>query len=880
MGSQPEQLVVRPLQLIIKAPALSDISENTENESIDKTEANHQTHHGFKVVRRSKTPTEDQDDEDYLDGQSTPSDLGLDDDHPIFSKEDQNEGSQSSTFSTQQLSEELLGSTQSLLEAKSFYPKDDSTVREEINETVEQTETKPAIQRTKTDELIANEVEKMVSKVKEFQDELDNTITSENNESVEQKKDDHVVTPVPSRIRRSPLPSTSAASKDVQPSTSKGITKNEASPANVEKGKRKQSSPFISDPVVQKNAETSNQNEIKNSNENVESNEPQNSTRRSGRKRNPSQKLREAKEHEMENETTKSVSEKGRRSTPRKSAQEKKSPVPDPNQEGKENANVKKSTRPKRLKLREIMPEDNEDAGDQGKKDTETEKVDHQEMPGTSRRRNSQRANQKPQNTAVEQEEIKAVKEPERKDTKSKRKSSSMEGENIQLATVAKQPKIEVVAPPLPKQSRTTKNQVKVEKLVEKEEPQVNLNESTSGTIKRPRATKATKNKVKEEKEEIPQPTPENKSSPEILAPKRGRGGRATTAASKRNEEENADTTLNLSQSSTGNRRARASKRSNVVKEEDVTLEQNVSTSKKVKVEPKTDKDQDEVSNEASAGVKSSRATRASRGKKVAEKEEPKIDLNESRSTGTVRKSRASKATKNQEQEQPLPQTEKTASSEILAPKRSGRTSIAASKKNEEEIADATLKQSQSSGAKRSRASNTNKDQKKESEKVSETSSTKPTQTEAKSSKRNSSRVSKTLPDVRKSEDISKPTPRVSSKSSSSSVSNLASTKRVSRSISTTSEESSGRGGKSKPIIMWSGYENPTEVKTVQDLGATITTDANQCTCLVTDKIRRTAKFLCALGRGIPIVSPNWISQSKMTKTFLGKQLRVTSYNA
>ena len=190
------------------------------------------------------------------------------------------------------------------------------------------------------------------------------------------------------------------------------------------------------------------------------------------------------------------------------------------------------------------------------------------------------------------------------------------------------------------------------------------------------------------------------------------------------------------------------------------------------------------------------------------------------------------------------------------------------------------MNQSQSSGAKRSRASNANKDQKKESEKVPETSSTKPTQTEAKSSKRNSSRVSKTLPDVRKSEDISKPTPRVSSKSSSSSVSNPASTKRVSRSISTTSEESSGRGGKSKPIIMWSGYENPTEVKTVQDLGATITTDANQCTCLVTDKIRRTAKFLCALGRGIPIVSPNWISQSKMTKTFLGKQLRVTSYNA
>jgi hypothetical protein len=46
----------------------------------------------------------------------------------------------------------------------------------------------------------------------------------------------------------------------------------------------------------------------------------------------------------------------------------------------------------------------------------------------------------------------------------------------------------------------------------------------------------------------------------------------------------------------------------------------------------------------------------------------------------------------------------------------------------------------------------------------------------------------------------------------------------------------------------------------------------------VTDKIRRTAKFLCAMGRGIPIVSQRWLASSKDAKTFQGSILepRVT----
>ncbi|NWH86474.1 MDC1 protein, partial [Aegithalos caudatus] len=42
-------------------------------------------------------------------------------------------------------------------------------------------------------------------------------------------------------------------------------------------------------------------------------------------------------------------------------------------------------------------------------------------------------------------------------------------------------------------------------------------------------------------------------------------------------------------------------------------------------------------------------------------------------------------------------------------------------------------------------------------------------------------------------------------------------------------------------------------------LGGTEATSVRDCSHLVTDGIRRTLKFLCALGRGIPIVTPQWL---------------------
>jgi len=74
---------------------------------------------------------------------------------------------------------------------------------------------------------------------------------------------------------------------------------------------------------------------------------------------------------------------------------------------------------------------------------------------------------------------------------------------------------------------------------------------------------------------------------------------------------------------------------------------------------------------------------------------------------------------------------------------------------------------------------------------------------------------------------------------------------------------------KFKPKVMLTGYESPQDVKIIKDLGGIVSTNIKDCTVLITTKLGRTAKLLCALGRGIPIVSPNWLVQCKMTKTFL-----------
>ena len=57
------------------------------------------------------------------------------------------------------------------------------------------------------------------------------------------------------------------------------------------------------------------------------------------------------------------------------------------------------------------------------------------------------------------------------------------------------------------------------------------------------------------------------------------------------------------------------------------------------------------------------------------------------------------------------------------------------------------------------------------------------------------------------------------------------------------------RINKSKPAVMLTGYESKSDEKLVKGLGGTITTIISECTVLVTNKICRTSKLLCALGK-------------------------------
>lgn len=45
--------------------------------------------------------------------------------------------------------------------------------------------------------------------------------------------------------------------------------------------------------------------------------------------------------------------------------------------------------------------------------------------------------------------------------------------------------------------------------------------------------------------------------------------------------------------------------------------------------------------------------------------------------------------------------------------------------------------------------------------------------------------------------------------------------------------------------------------------------DPAKCSVLVTDKVRRTYKFLCALAKGVPIVAIDWLRDSESAARFL-----------
>lgn len=71
------------------------------------------------------------------------------------------------------------------------------------------------------------------------------------------------------------------------------------------------------------------------------------------------------------------------------------------------------------------------------------------------------------------------------------------------------------------------------------------------------------------------------------------------------------------------------------------------------------------------------------------------------------------------------------------------------------------------------------------------------------------------------------------------------------------------------PKVLFTGVVDARGQRTVLALGGSLASSAAEASHLVTDRIRRTVKFLCALGRGIPVLSLDWLHQSHKAGCFL-----------
>ncbi|XP_026670547.1 mediator of DNA damage checkpoint protein 1-like isoform X3 [Ceratina calcarata] len=74
---------------------------------------------------------------------------------------------------------------------------------------------------------------------------------------------------------------------------------------------------------------------------------------------------------------------------------------------------------------------------------------------------------------------------------------------------------------------------------------------------------------------------------------------------------------------------------------------------------------------------------------------------------------------------------------------------------------------------------------------------------------------------------------------------------------------------KTKHRISFTGVSSNDYTKVMSKLGASQVEDTTKCTVLVTDKVRRTLKFLCALAQSVPIVSIDWLIDSGKANEYM-----------
>ncbi|XP_047484577.1 uncharacterized protein LOC125036181 [Penaeus chinensis] len=72
-----------------------------------------------------------------------------------------------------------------------------------------------------------------------------------------------------------------------------------------------------------------------------------------------------------------------------------------------------------------------------------------------------------------------------------------------------------------------------------------------------------------------------------------------------------------------------------------------------------------------------------------------------------------------------------------------------------------------------------------------------------------------------------------------------------------------------RPKVLFTGYKDQQDEKIVTDLGGMVVESPKECSVLVTMNIRRTCKLLAVIGKGMPIVTPQWLSASKLARNFV-----------
>ncbi|RVE62804.1 hypothetical protein OJAV_G00161550 [Oryzias javanicus] len=77
------------------------------------------------------------------------------------------------------------------------------------------------------------------------------------------------------------------------------------------------------------------------------------------------------------------------------------------------------------------------------------------------------------------------------------------------------------------------------------------------------------------------------------------------------------------------------------------------------------------------------------------------------------------------------------------------------------------------------------------------------------------------------------------------------------------------RTGSQAYKVLFTGVVDEAGERVLARLGGSMAKGVADMNCLVTDKVRRTVKFLCALAKGVPVVTTEWLEKSGKAGTFL-----------